>query len=595
MRKIFLFTLLAFGANAQPNYPSYDSILNHYYTQYLLPVTDGQPITERFVKDADGWKWQLYDYQKETITKEAPFWDAKSGTFLSLDTRLLEENRGERYVESQSRAMLNRTPENYFDLQPYYGYSGWYKDVVDYLEGKKDLSDDQLYALARAYSAYADDLIEPRSTYSDISVDFKLSIGDAMDSDQERKYNLLREEAISLFEKLQEQNPQYETVLGEIRLKASHEYVVYYLDILKYQPQREASLALRRNLYNGATLARASNMLKSCPPNAILFTHGDNDTYPLYYAQQKLNLRPDVSVINISLLNLVAYADLFRKDKVHQTSIDWSLTNNFLSDKRHAVSFLQIPDEGPRLDSLVFGELLDQYKNDPEYYEIPGGSYLRHLSPNVFIDYQGTAIELNQLFQISKPQLLIYSLITKTDRPLCFGVNAGIDAFFGLQDYLVQQGDIYLLQSEKSSDYSRIGKLDLDKTADLIINEFGFPAKGQDLPSYDRLAHNYRNLASQLYNYSDLSTAQEEKRLAALEKVYDAFPSEVYPHKSMVSLYFALCLLNEEKTAQAELIISELEAYAREVQANPAASDIDQYQAEQILNQVERIRAFMED
>jgi hypothetical protein len=534
--------------------------------------------------------------KKKSITKEAPFWDSKSGIFLSLDTRLLEEDRGRRYLEGASEAMMRRTPENYFDLQPYYGYPGWHKDVIDYLEGKNELSDDQLYALARAYSSYADDLIEPRSTYSDTTLDFKLSIGDAMDSNQAKQYNLFREEAIKLFEKLYKENPQYETILGEIRLKASHEYVVYYLDILKYQAHRDASFELRKNLYDGPTLVRASNMLKSCPPNAILFTHGDNDTYPLYYAQQKLKLRPDVSVINMSLLNLVAYADLFRKDKIHQTPIDWSLTNDFLSDKRHAFSFLKIPDSGPRIDSLPFNDLLEQYKSKPLYFELMGDSYLTHPSPNIFLDYQGTAIELSRLsYQISKAQLLIYGLIKNTERPICFGVQGGIEAYFDLNDYLLQQGDIYLLQTEKVVDYSRIGNLDFNKTLDLILTKFDYQEEGKDLPSYTRFAEDYRYLVSQLYNFSDLSPAQKEKRLVALEKINAAFPAQAYPHRSLVSLYFALCYLKEEKTAQGESIILELEAHALKVQADPNASDNEQYQAEQMLNQVQRMGVFMED
>ena len=210
----------------------------------------------------------------------------------------------------------------------------------------------------------------------------------------------------------------------------------------------------------------AYNYLISCPPNAILFTGADNDTYSLWYDQEVEGIRPDVRIVINTLFGSDWYIHQMQ-GKMNQSA---PLPITMAFDKYKAGTRDYIPYNDAKIpDSVELKDLFDFItSDDPQTkVEMQDGSKLNYLpTKNFKMTINPEEIVKNGVVTpdqksritdsmqwkfdgnyMTKDNLALMDILVHNDweRPICFASTMSSKDFNGLQPYLYKEGFVYHL------------------------------------------------------------------------------------------------------------------------------------------------------
>jgi hypothetical protein len=313
----------------------------------------------------------------------------------------------------------------------------------------------------------------------------------------------------------------------------------------------------RSNRYTARDFAM--NYLSSLAPNAIIFTNGDNDTFPLWYAQEVEGFRTDVRVVNLSLSNTDWYIEQMRRKAYDSEPIPLTLTESqYRQGTRDYVPIYQNPRLG--LDTSKYYDIHELVKfiaseDADAKLSTQGGAELNYLpTGKIAIPVDSAALLANgtipkdfkgavqkQIFweikksYLLKADLMIMDILATNNwkRPVYFAITVGDDSYLNLEDYFQLEGLAYRVVPIRTfNPDGQTGRVNADLMYDNVMNKFHWGGMEKDNIYMDennlRMTFNFRN------NFARLAEAlmregKKDKAVKVLDKCMEVMPKKTIP------------------------------------------------------------------
>ncbi|MEA5139508.1 glycosyltransferase family 117 protein [Arcicella rigui] len=320
----------------------------------------------------------------------------------------------------------------------------------------------------------------------------------------------------------------------------------------------------------------AKNMLNSCAPNAILFTGGDNDTFPLWYVQEVEGYRTDVRVCNLSLLGTDWYIDQMKRKTYQSQALPISLPKDrFLEGLNEQIMFYENPNVKSGINLIEYLKLI---RDDNPAIKVPltDGSMINTLpTENLFLPIDVEAVkkagfvpkEYESLVTpqmawsagksgVMKPELIQFDIIAQNaatgwKRPVYFASTLPSASYLNLKEYMQLEGYAYRLMPFKIPE-AKDGFVNSDIMFDNLTKKMFW----RDLDNANTYYHSdfylevpvvtarlaFLRLADQLVREGKFAKAK-----AALDYCLKVMPDKTIPYDQLSANFVALYLAAGDK------------------------------------------------
>ncbi len=311
-----------------------------------------------------------------------------------------------------------------------------------------------------------------------------------------------------------------------------------------------------------------ANYLETCAEQGIIFTNGDNDTFPLWYNQEVERVRTDVRVCNLSYLQTDWYITQMKKQAYESKPVPFSLKEEqYTQGTRDIVYLLDDPRiKGTSVDLIKAVNFVADDNPATKLGQADNAAYIPKKIISFKVDKEAVIrnkvvrpedyhrivdtmfIDLSDRDYLPKDEYMILDLLATNnwERPIYFAITIGPSKFLNLQQYFQLEGFAYrlvpILSDQSGQDRINYGRV---ATSIMYNNLFSkFKWGNMDDPKVYLDENNIRMMTNIRNNFNRLASGllqegRKDSALAVIEKGFQLVSPAVVPYE-----YFSLEMLN---------------------------------------------------